>query len=84
LIKIKQIPRKIRTCSCDNCNRVVPFVLVYSFCDSKGKKYDTRAFCEDCANALGNLFHNCMEEGKPFMYDMDEIKEIEEELLNGK
>lgn len=76
MIKVKQILRAERRCSCDNCNREMPMVIEYSFCNDKGKEYTKLILCEDCSNAVSNLFHNVMEEGTPYKYDMDEIKEM--------
>ena len=71
-----------RTCSCNNCKRIVDIILEYKFIDVKenGKKrtFIILDLCEDCSNALSNLFHNVMEDGKPFKYVKDEIKESEE------
>lgn len=56
----------------------MPMVIQYSFCDSKGKECNKLTLCEDCSNAVSDLLHKVMEEGKPFIYDIDEIKELEE------
>jgi hypothetical protein len=69
-----------RVCSCDNCNRIMTFILKYKFIDvnETGRKttFVELGLCEDCSNAVSNLFHNVMEEGKPFKYEKDEIVEI--------
>lgn len=71
-----------RRYSCDNCNRIVPVVLKYKFIDvTETGREDTFAnltLCEDCSNAITNLFHNVMENGTSFKYVKDEIKELEE------
>jgi len=78
MIKVKQILRAERRGSCDNCNREMPMFIQYSFCNGKGKEYNKISLCEDCANAVSSLLHMTMEEGKPFIYDKDEFKELEE------
>lgn len=78
MIKVKQILRAERRCSCDNCNREMPMVMEFSFCNAKGKEYTKLILCEDCSNAVSNLLHKVMEDGTSFKYDMDEIKELEE------
>ncbi|MCB2309015.1 hypothetical protein LGL08_20135 [Clostridium estertheticum] len=69
-------------CSCDNCNRITSFIIKYKFTalteDVKGFTFVNLNLCEDCSNAVSNLFHNVMEYGKPFKYVKDEIKELEE------
>ena len=79
MIKINQISKEVQQHSCDNCNREMPFILKYSFCNSQGKEYIQLHLCEDCANAVANLFYTSMEEGKSFKYDKDEITELKEE-----
>jgi len=55
----------------------MPIILKYEFFDSgKQKPYSELHLCEDCSNALANLHYRCMEEGKSFKYDLDEITEI--------
>ncbi|MBW9158898.1 hypothetical protein [Clostridium tagluense] len=72
-----------RVCSCDNCNRIMPFILKYKFIDvnetAKETTFVNLGLCEDCSNAVSNLFHKVMEEGKPFKYEKDEIVEILDE-----
>lgn len=80
MIKIKSIPSRIKKHSCDNCNREMTPVLEFDFCNSKGKSYNKLTLCEDCANAVSDLFHKTMEDGKSFKYDKDEIEEIKEEI----
>jgi len=77
MIQVKHIAKVVETHSCDNCNRVTSFVLEYRFHDKKGKEFNKLTLCEDCANAVSNLLHLSMEDGKSFMYDYDEIKEVE-------
>jgi len=79
MIKAKQLLRKIKRHSCDNCNRETALNIEFSFCDSKGKEFNKIILCEDCSNAITNLFHAVMEDGDFFKYDMDEITECEEE-----
>ena len=67
-----------RKCSCDNCNREMPCIK-YRFSERK-RVYVELVLCEDCSNAVVNLFHGTMESGKNFKYDLDEITEIKEEL----
>ena len=73
-----------RICSCDNCNRITPFILEYKFIDvnedGKETPFSRIHLCEDCSNAIVNLFHSVMENGKSFKYVKDEIKEFEEEI----
>jgi hypothetical protein len=80
LIKIKHIPEKVEKHSCDNCNREMSFVVEYSFSDDNGKEYNKITLCEDCANAVANLFYESMKDGKSFKYDKDEIEEYKEEI----
>jgi len=71
---------KDKSSSCDNCNRLMPVILKYEFFDKGNQKpYIQLHLCEDCSNALGNLKRYCMEEGKSFKYDLDEIAEVYEE-----
>ncbi|HBJ2612324.1 TPA: hypothetical protein LA742_000741 [Clostridium botulinum] len=76
MIKVKQIPETTQKYSCNNCNREVPFVLEYSFYNSKNKQYNKITLCEDCANAVSNLFYKVMEEGESYKYEEDEFKKI--------
>lgn len=77
MIKAKQILEKDETKSCDNCNRVMPLVIEFSFLDIREKEFNKLTLCEDCSNAVSNLFYNVMEEGKSYKYEFDEIKEME-------
>lgn len=63
---------------CDSCNRAMPFIIEYKIKADKSNDCETTNLCEDCSNALTNLFHSVMEEGKPHKYENDEIKEMEE------
>ncbi|EHN14106.1 hypothetical protein [Clostridium sporogenes] len=76
MIKVRQIPKKVQAHSCDNCNRETSFVLEYTFEDKKGKEYNKITLCEDCANALSNLFYKVMEESESYKYEEDEFKKI--------
>lgn len=71
-----------RLYSCDNCDRITPIILKYKFIDigKHDKKYTfaTLCLCEDCSNAISTLHSNVMEEGKPFKYEEDDFKELEE------
>jgi len=79
---IKLSERKIIG-SCDNCNREMLLLLQYEFLDVKSsnkmpsdKPYITLCLCEDCSNALGNLYHKVMENLEPHKYHLDEITKI--------
>ena len=74
MMKIRHITSKVKRHSCDNCNREMPFILEYSFCNSKGVEYNKITLCEDCANAVANLFYRAIEHGKSFKYDKDQIE----------
>lgn len=76
MIKVKQISKTTQKHSCDNCNREVPFVLEYNFRNSEGNEFNKLTLCEDCANALSNLFYKVMEEGESYKYEEDEFKKI--------
>ena len=76
-----------KKCSCDNCNRITKLSLKYKFIDvrKKGREdvFVTLVLCEDCANAVANLFYAVMEESKKHKYIKDEIHDMEGNL-NGK
>jgi hypothetical protein len=70
-IEVSYISREKRQYSCDNCNRETPFVLQYSFKNSKGKEFNKLTLCEDCSCALAHLHFKCMEHGESYQYDKD-------------
>lgn len=74
MIKVREILKSEKVCSCDNCNRIMPLVLEYSFSDDKDKEYNKLTLCEDCGNAMSNMFYKVMENGESFKYELDEIK----------
>lgn len=80
MIKIKQIYNNGNLVNhpCNNCNRQTPLMLKYTFLND-GREWNKMYLCEDCSCAMANLHFNCMEDGKPFKYDMDEITELEAE-----
>lgn len=63
---------------CDSCNREMPVIIGFKIKADKGNDCEVIELCEDCANAMANLFYKTMEEGKSFIYSKDEIKEINE------
>lgn len=70
-----RFPKEKRQYSCDNCNSLAPFILRYTFIDSKGKEFNKLTLCKDCSCALANLHYKCMEEGKPHKYEDGFLKE---------
>lgn len=75
MIKVKQILATVERHSCDNCNREMPLIYKYSFCDSKNIEYNKIYLCEDCGNAVSKLFYKVMKNGKSFKYEKDEFEE---------
>ncbi|MEG2918845.1 MAG: hypothetical protein RR851_13030 [Clostridium sp.] len=73
-IKIRRISNKRK---CDNCKREMPYLLEYTF-SYKCPNHNKHSLCEDCSESLGRIHRSSMEHGKPFEYDLDEIKELEE------
>lgn len=60
---------------CDNCDRVMPYIINYQFATEKGNKFTELNLCEDCSSALEKLKEMTVE-GKPHRYFMDEFKEV--------
>ena len=80
MIKARQFDKT--NCSiplkCDSCNRKMLPIIEYMIKADNSNDCETIGLCEDCANAMSNLFYKTMEEGKSFIYSKDEIKEINE------
>jgi len=63
---------------CDSCNRAMPWIIEYRIKADNSHDCETIGLCEDCSNAFVKLFHRVMEDGKPYKYEKDEFKKLEE------
>lgn len=79
MIKVEYIFSKNPIHSCDNCNKEIQLVLMFSFLDKNSSKpYATFVLCENCSNAVVNLFRGAMKEGGILVYENDKIIKIGE------
>lgn len=77
MIKINYIFQKDKIkYSCDNCNKELPVILEYSFYNNKSKEYNKLILCEDCGNAMSNMFYKVIKNEESFKYENDNIEKI--------